>query len=34
MDLCNSITEKILVLAAILSGSLAAWLSFEGRFIR
>ena len=33
MDLCNSVTEKIFVLAAILSGSLAAWLSFEGRFI-
>lgn len=34
MDLCNSITEKIFILAAILSGLLAAWLSFEGRFIR
>ena len=34
MDLCNSITEKIFVLAEILSGSLAAGLSFEGRFIR
>ena len=34
MDLCNSVSEKIFVLAAILSGLIAAWLSFEGRFIR
>ena len=34
MDLCNSITEKIFILAAILSGSLAAWLLFEECFIR
>ena len=33
MDLCNSVSEKIFVLAAILSGLIAAWFAFEGRFI-